>query len=216
MSPRDSGSAPSSGGDRPVRAVVIGAGFGGLAAAVRLAARGLSVTVVDRLDAPGGRATALRRDGYRFDLGPTIVTAPHLFHELWALAGRRMEDDVRLVPLDPFYEIRFDDGSRFSAFADEDAARAEVTRLAPDDLPGYDRFMAESARTFRIGFEELGAEPFGAPGDMLRALPGLARIRADRSVHAHVAAHVRDPRLRAALSFHPLFIGGNPFRVTSV
>ncbi len=212
MSPRDDAAFAD---PRP-QAVVIGAGFGGLAAAIRLGARGVRVTLIDRLDAPGGRATALRQDGWRFDLGPTIVTAPHLFEELWALAGGRMADDVTLVPLDPFYEIRFDDGTRFRARAEPQAARDEVGRLAPADLAGYDRFMAEAHAIFRTGFEELGAEPFGHLSDMLRALPGLARIRADRSVHAHVAARVSDPRLRAALSFHPLFIGGNPFRVTAV
>ena len=211
MSPRD-----DSGFDPRPRAVVIGAGFGGLAAAVRLGVRGFCVTLVDRLDAPGGRATALGKGGYRFDLGPTIVTAPQLFEDLWRLAGRRMAEDVTLVPLDPFYEIRFADGARFRARAGRDAAREEVRRLAPADLAGYDRFMAEAEAIFRTGFEELGAEPFGSLSDMLRAVPGLARIRADRSVHAHVAARVRDPRLRAALSFHPLFIGGNPFRVTAV
>lgn len=220
MTPRDDLAGPirmSSGPscERP-RAAVIGAGFGGLAAAIRLGARGYRVTVIDRLEMPGGRATAIRQDGYRFDLGPTIVTAPHLFEELWDLAGGRLRDDVRLVPLDPFYEIRFDDGTRFRAFADDTRARQEVARIAPHDLGGYDRFMEESAEIFELGFERLGREPFGSVAAMVRALPGLIRLRADRSVHAHVAGRVSSPHLRAALSFHPLFIGGDPFRVTSV
>jgi len=206
---------PAATDDRP-HAVVIGSGFGGLAAAVRLGARDWRVTVLERLDQPGGRARVFRQDGFTFDAGPTIVTAPFLFEELWALAGRRLADDVTLVPCDPFYRIRFDDGTVFACSGDAAAMRAEVARLSPADLDGYERFMRLSAETCRIGFEQLGAAPFGRLADMLRVAPDLLRLRAWRSVHATVARHVRDPRLRVALSFHPLLIGGNPFAASSI
>ncbi len=202
--------------DSRPHAVVIGSGVGGLAAAVRLGARGWRVTVLERLDQPGGRARVFRQDGFTFDAGPTIVTAPFLFEELWALAGRRLADDVTLVPCDPFYRIRFDDGTVFACTGDADAMRAEVARLSPSDVAGYERYMRLSAETCRIGFEELGHVPFGRFADMLRVAPALIRLRAWQSVYATVARHVRDPRLRIALSFHPLLIGGNPFAASSV
>lgn len=197
-------------------AVVIGAGFGGLAAAVRLGARGFRVTVLERLDQPGGRALVFRQDGFTFDAGPTIVTAPFLLEELWSLAGRRFADDVSLVPMEPFYRIRFQDGSVFSYSGDAAAMRAEVARFCPADVPGWERFMRLSAETCRIGFEELGHVPFGSPVDMLRVAPDLVRLRAWKSVHAVVAEHFTDERLRAVFSFHPLLIGGNPFSAPSV
>ena len=126
--------------DRP-HAVVIGAGFGGLAAAVRLGARGYRVTVVERLDGPGGRAYVFRQDGFTFDAGPTIITAPYVFEELWTLCGRKMSDDVDLRAIDPFYKIRFDDGDVFSYTADHDVMRAEVARINPGDVAGYDRYL---------------------------------------------------------------------------
>lgn len=208
-------SAPALPGARPP-AIVIGAGLGGLAAAMRLGAKGYRVTVLDRLDMPGGRASAIHRGGFRFDLGPTIVTVPRLFRDLWAACGRDFDAEVDLRPLDPFYEIRFPDGSAFSARARAGDMRDEVARLAPADLPGYDRFLAESETRYRFGFEDMGRRPMHRVSDLLRVLPTFARMRADRSVHAHVARRVRDPRLRMALSFHPLFIGGDPFRVTSI
>lgn len=203
-------------GSRAPHAVVIGSGFGGLAAAVRLGARGYRVTVLERLDAPGGRAYVFRQDGYTFDAGPTIVTAPFLFEELWSLAGRRFADDVELKPLRPFYRIRFHDGETFDACADPEAMRAEVARLSPGDVAGFERFMHVSEELCRVGFEELGHVPFDTIGDMLRCAPDLLRMKAWQSVYALVASHVRDEKLRFALSFHPLFVGGNPFRTTSV
>jgi phytoene desaturase len=197
-------------------AVVIGSGFGGLAAAVRLGARGYRVTVLERLDAPGGRAYVHRRNGFVFDGGPTVITAPFLFEELWSLAGRRLADDVELRPVSPFYRIRFPDGETFDYSGDADAMRAEVARLSPGDVDGYERFMRASEEIFRVGFEELGHVPFGSWKDMLRVLPDLVRLKSHRTVYGLVAHYVRDPRLRVVLSFHPLLVGGNPFATTSV
>lgn len=202
-------------GDKP-HAVVIGSGFGGLAAAVRLGARGFQVTVLERLDAPGGRAYVHHQDGFTFDAGPTIVTAPFLLEELWGLCGRRFSEEVELRLMDPFYRIRFDDGSHFDYRGDPEAIRTEIQRLAPGDLPGYERFMAKSESIFRVGFEQLGHVPFDTLWDMARIVPSMARLQSHRSVFAMVSSYIRDPRLRTILSFHPLLIGGNPFSVTSI
>jgi phytoene desaturase len=197
-------------------AVVIGSGFGGLAAAVRLSARGYRVTVLEQLDAPGGRAYVHHQDGFTFDAGPTIVTAPFLFDELWRLCGRRREDDVELRSLSPFYRIRFDDGTCFDCSADATAMREEVRRLAPGDVAGFERFMRASEEIYRVGFEELGHVPFDRWTTMARVAPDLLRLSSFRSVYGLVSRYVRDPRLRVVLSFHPLLVGGNPFRTTSV
>ena len=197
-------------------AVVIGSGFGGLAAAIRLGARGYRATVLEKLDAPGGRAYVFKQDGFTFDAGPTIVTAPFLLEELWQLCGRRLADDVELRAMTPFYRIRFDDGETFDCSADPAAMRAEVARFAPGDVEGYERFMLASEATCKIGFEQLGHVPFGSLADMARVVPNLLRLGSYRSVYGLVSKYVRDPRLRVVLSFHPLLIGGNPFTATSV
>ncbi|EAQ27318.1 phytoene desaturase [Roseovarius sp. 217] len=197
-------------------AVVIGAGLGGLASAMRLGAKGYRVTVLDRLDSPGGRGSSITKDGHRFDLGPTIVTVPQLFRELWAACGRDFDTDVDLRALDPFYEIRWPDGSTFTARQDREAMRAEVSRLSPGDLAGYDRFVKDSETRYWFGFEDLGRRSMHRLVDLIKVLPKFAWLRADRSVYAHAAGRMKDERLRMALSFHPLFIGGDPFNVTSM
>ncbi|MEO1239322.1 MAG: phytoene desaturase [Pseudomonadota bacterium] len=194
----------------------IGEGLGGLAAAMRLGAKGYRVSVLDRLDTPGGRGSAMTVNGHRFDLGPTIVTVPQVFRELWAACGRDFDADVDLRSLDPFYEIRWPDGSSFKAHRDTDKMRAEIARLAPGDLPGYERFLKDSEARYRFGFENLGRRPMNKVWDLIKVLPTFAAMRADRSVYAHAAKRFKDPRLRMAFSFHPLFIGGDPFRVTSM
>lgn len=203
------------GKQRP-HAVVIGSGFGGLAAAIRLGARGYRVTVLERLDAPGGRASVYRQDGFTFDAGPTMITAPVLLEELWGLCGRSLSDDIDLRPISPFYRIRFHDGETFDCFGDADAMRAEIGRLFPDDVAGFEHFMKASEAIYRVGFEQLGHVPFGSLRDMLRIVPDMVRLQSYRSVYSIVSKYVKDERLRVALSFHPLLIGGNPFKTTSI
>ncbi len=195
---------------------MIGSGFGGLAAAIRLGARGYRVTIVEKLGAPGGRATVHRQDGFTFDAGPTIVTAPFLFQELWALCGRDMADDVELREMSPFYRIRFDDGACFNYSGDMAAMRDEVARFSPSDVDGFMRFMDTSREICRIGFEQLGDVPFLSPLDMARIAPDLIRLQGYRSVYALVSQHFRNERLRTIFSFHPLLIGGNPFRASAI
>lgn len=197
-------------------AVVIGSGFGGLAAAVRMAAKGWRVTVLEKLDAPGGRAYVHHRDGHVFDAGPTIVTVPHLFDELWALAGRHRAEEVPLRALEPFYRIRFADGDHFDYSGDPERMRAEVRRISPSDAAGFERFMAEAEQCYQLGFQELGHKPFDSVADLLKAAPVLARMRGWRTLHAMVASHLKHPKLRVAFSLQSLLIGGNPFAVTCV
>src|SRR5689334_14918548 len=175
-------------------AVVIGSGFGGLAAAVRLGAKGYRVTVLEKLDAPGGRAYVFRQDGFTFDAGPTIITAPFLFEELWRLCGRKLADDVTLLPMSPFYRIRLHDGTTFDCSADEQAMRAEVQRLAPGDVEGYEQFMRVSEAICRVGFEELGHVSFDSWKAMARVVPDLLRLEGYRSVYGLVSRYVSDPR----------------------
>jgi phytoene desaturase len=197
-------------------AVVIGSGFGGLAAAVRLGAKGYRVTMLEKLDAPGGRAYVHRQDGFTFDAGPTIVTAPFLFEELWKLCGRRLSDDVTLVPVSPFYRIRFQDGSHFDYSGDANAMRAEIARFSPGDVDGYDAYMKASEEIFKVGFERLGDVPFSKWTDMARIAPEMIRLSSYRSVYSLVSKFFRDARLRIVFSFHPLLIGGNPFTASSI
>ena len=197
-------------------AVIIGSGFGGLAAAVRLGARGWRVTVLEKLDGPGGRAYVHQRDGHTFDAGPTIITVPFLFDELWALAGRRFADDVELRALDPFYRIRYADGEHFDYSGDPARMRAEIARISPGDVAGYALFAAEADRCYQLGFERLGCKAFDGIGDLLAAVPTLIRMRGWRSLHAMVATYIKHPKLRQALSLQSLLIGGNPFSVTCV
>jgi len=201
---------------RSNRAIVIGSGFGGLAAAVRLGARGYDVTVCERLDAPGGRAYVYRQDGFTFDAGPTIVTAPFLFEELWTICGQRMSEHVELREINPYYRIRFDDGSHFDYSGDDEAMQAEIARFDPADIEGYRKFLDSSAALYAVGFEELMHVSFDSAGKMLRVLPELVRARFYRSVYGLVAGYIRHPKLRMVFSFHPLLVGGNPFTTTAV
>lgn len=198
-----------------MRVVVIGSGFGGLSAALRLRAQGHDVTIVERRDKPGGRAYVFEQDGFTFDAGPTIITAPALIDELFALYGKRTADYVQLVRVDPFYNVRFEDGSVFRYSADRDDVVRQIADWNPADVAGYHRFAAEAERVFEAGFPLID-RPFTTLRDMLRVLPDLVRLRADRPVARMVERHLRDPRLRQVFGFHPLLIGGNPFDTTSI
>lgn len=198
-----------------MRAIVIGAGFGGLAAALRLRARGADVTLLDRLDQPGGRASVFRKDGHVFDAGPTIITAPYLLQELWALFGQRMEDHVTLKRLDPFYDIHFDDGTVFRAYNDRLAMRDEVARVAPGEEANFDRYLAASAEIYGVAFENMADEPIHTLPRLLRAAPDLIRLQGYRSVYSKVSDFFKSEKLRVAFSYHPLLIGGNPLAATA-
>jgi phytoene desaturase len=206
---------PENGSGAKANAIVIGSGFGGLAAAIRLLCKGYQVTVLERLDSPGGRAYTYFKNGYVFDAGPTIITAPHLLRELWTMAGRRFEDDIDLRLMDPFYRIRFDDGTHFDYRGTMDEMREEIARLAPDDLKGYDYFVGEAERCYQLGFVQMADTAFDTLADLIGAVPAMIKMGAWRSLYTMVCQHVKNPKLRMVLSVQSLLIGGNPMAVTS-
>ena len=198
-----------------MRIVVIGSGFGGLASAIRLQAQGHDVTIVEKLDKPGGRAYVFEQDGYTFDAGPTIITAPWVIDELFALTGRRTEDYVQLVLLNPFYNIRFEDGSVFHYNGDRDDLLRQVEAFSPGDVPGYKAYREKSWEIFNVGMPLID-KPFLTVGSMIRALPDLIRTRSDMSVAGLAGKYLKDERLLQVFSFHPLLVGGNPYRASSM
>lgn len=198
------------------QAIVIGAGLGGLAAAIRLQAAGLQVTLVEARAHPGGRAYQLKTEGFTFDMGPTLITAPDLLENLWQTAGRDLHEDVTLTPLSPFYRIMFQDGRSFDYWGTTEEDEAEIARFEPRDVAGYRAFLAATQQIYQRAFVDLAAQPFLTPGDFLRVLPELIRLGAQRSVYSFASRYFRDPHLRMVFSFHPLFIGGNPFRASSI
>ncbi|ENY82270.1 phytoene desaturase [Sphingopyxis sp. MC1] len=198
------------------RAIVIGAGFGGLALAIRLQSAGIATTVVEARDKPGGRAYHWRREDFTFDAGPTVITDPPCLNELWALSGQDMAADVDLVPVTPFYRLNWSDGTNFDYSNDEAALRAEIARLDPADVAGYERFLDYSRGVYEEGYVKLGSVAFLDFAAMLRAAPALAKYQAWRSVYSIVSSYVKDERLRQALSFHTLLVGGNPMTTSSI
>jgi len=201
--------------DAQPHAIVIGSGFGGLAAAIRLLAKNYRVTLLEQLDKVGGRAYVYEQDGFVFDAGPTIITAPYLLEELWQISGQRMEDHLDLRPIDPFYTIRFDDGTVLNCVASVDGMRDEVRRIAPEDVEGYDRFIAASKDIYAVAFSELADKPFHDLMSVIRAAPDLIRLKGYRSVFGLVSDYFTNEKLKIAFSFHPLLIGGNPLTTTA-
>jgi phytoene desaturase len=198
------------------RAVVIGSGFGGLAAAIRLRARGYETTILEMRDKPGGRAYVFEDRGFIYDAGPTIITAPFLIDELFALTGGRTEDYVPIVPVTPYYRIVFHDGRAFDYTGDEAEIVEQIKRFNPDDVPGYLEFVGKSRAIFERAFIDLADRPFSSFTDMVRVAPDLIRLRSHESVYKLVSRYIKDPFLRQVFSFHPLLVGGNPFQSSSI
>jgi phytoene desaturase len=198
------------------RAIVVGAGFGGIAAALRLAAKGYVTTLIDRAPMLGGRAQVFERDGFRHDAGPTVITAPFLFDELFELFGKRRADYVDFVPLSPWYRFRFPDGSQFDYGGTIEDTLAEIARISPPDQQGYLDLVEQSKKLFDAGFTELADRPFHDLKMMLGQVPTLGRLRADRTVWQLICRHLQHPKLREAFSIQPLLVGGSPFDTTSI
>jgi phytoene desaturase len=196
--------------------VVIGSGFGGLGAAIRLAARGHDVEIFEKRDKLGGRAYVYEVDGFKFDGGPTVITAPFMFDDLWATTGRKREDYFEMVQLDPFYRIFNDKGQPFDYNSDEAFILEQIRKFNPDDAAGYQRFMETTQAIFQKGFVELADKPFLHFTDMLKVAPDLIKMQSYLSVYSYVAQFVKDEFLRRCFSFHPLLIGGNPFDAPSI
>jgi phytoene desaturase len=197
-------------------AIVIGAGFGGLAAAARLRARGHQVAILEAGGQAGGRGRAFESEGFHFDAGPTVITAPYLFDELFELFGKDRGDYFELVPVDPFYRVVFPDGRSFDYVGDDERLFDEIARFNPADVAGYKRLVEHSKRIFDVGYTELVDADFSKFGDMMRIVPDLLRLRAYKSLYALVARYIKDDALRQVFTFQPLLIGGNPFRVPGI
>ena len=198
------------------RACVIGAGFGGLALAIRLQSAGIATTLVEARDKVGGRGYAWEREGFTFDAGPTVITDPDCLKELWALSGHDMAADIELMPVMPFYRLNWTDGTVLDYSNDEAALRREIARVAPGDAAGYDDFLEYAAGVYQEGYVKLGHVPFLDFASMVKAAPALARYQAWRSVYSMVSHFVKSEHLRQALSFHTLLVGGNPMTTSAI
>jgi phytoene desaturase len=196
--------------------IVIGSGFGGLGAAIRLAAKGHDVEIFEKRDKLGGRAYVYEVNGFKFDGGPTVITAPFMFDDLWAAAGKRREDYFKMVPCDPFYRIFNHEGRCFDYNGDENFILDQIAQWSPSDREGYQRFMATTKAIFQKGFVELGDKPFLHFTDMLKVAPDLIKMQSYLSVYTYASQFVKDEFLRRCFSFHPLLIGGNPFDAPSI
>lgn len=195
--------------------IVIGSGFGGLTAAIRLQAQGHDVSILEKRDKAGGRAYVYEQDGFVFDGGPTIITAPWLIDDVFECAGKKTTDYVDLVRVDPFYNIRFEDGSVFHYNGDRENVLAQIRKFRPEDEGGYHKFLAHTADIFKTGMALID-QPFTKFTDMVKVLPDLVRLRSQQSVAGMVKRFFKDEKLQQVFSFHPLLVGGNPFQTTSI
>jgi phytoene desaturase len=198
------------------KAVVIGAGFGGLALAIRLQASGIPTTLLEQRDKPGGRAYVYEDQGFTFDAGPTVITDPSALEELFAAAGKRMSDYVEMLPVSPFYRLCWEDGTHFDYANDQAAIDRQIHAMNPADVDGYRRFLAYSEAVFAEGYLKLGAVPFLSFRDMIAAGPQLAKLEAWKSVYGMVSRFIQNEKLRQVFSFHSLLVGGNPFATSSI
>lgn len=198
------------------KAVVVGSGFGGLAAAIRLRAKGYDTILLEMRDKPGGRAYVYEDQGFVYDAGPTIITVPFVLRELAELTGRNLDDYVTIVPCEPYYRITFADGKTFDYSGEPGRIEAEIARFSPDDVAGYRKFLAYTAQIYDKAFTELADHSFHSIWEMVKVAPDLIRLRADQSVYRKVSSFIKDPYLRQVFSFEPLLIGGNPLRSSSI
>jgi len=198
------------------KAVVIGAGFAGIATALRLRALGYQVTLLERLANLGGRAQVFERGGYRHDAGPTVITAPFLFDELYELFGEKLEDHLDFVPLDPFYRFHFADGSQFDYRASIEDTLTEIRRFSAEDANGYLKLLDKSKQVYDVGFKKLVHRPFTRVWDMVKQIPALLMLKCYKTVSQMVNSHLKHPLIRQAFSIHPLLVGGNPFKTTAI
>jgi len=198
-----------------MKIVVIGSGFGGLSAAIRLQAQGHDVTIVEKRDKLGGRAYVYEKDGYKFDGGPTIITAPWLIDELFEMSGKKTADYVKLVKIDPFYNIRWEDGTVFHYNDDKTVLREQIRKIAPEEVESYEKFAGDLDEIYRVGFDLID-KPFNTIWSMIKVVPQMIKLRSDRSVYKFASRFFKNEKLREAFSFHPLLIGGNPFTSTSI
>ena len=199
-----------------MRSIVIGSGFGGIAAALRLKAKGHSVTLVEKQEDLGGRARVFKKNGFTFDGGPTVITAPYLINELFELFGKNPKNYIELVPLNTWYRFVFEDGNKFDYSGNEDEMKNQIEKINKDDVKGYEELVKFTKRIFDKGFMELSDVPFDKPLFMMKQLPALINLKSYKSVYSLVSSYIKNEKLRRLLSMHPLLVGGNPFTTTSI
>ncbi|RYZ70935.1 MAG: phytoene desaturase, partial [Proteobacteria bacterium] len=198
------------------KAIVIGSGFGGIAAAIRLQSAGFQTTIFEKRDMAGGRAYVYRDKGFTFDAGPTVITAPECLEELFELSGRDIKDYVDLMPVTPFYRLFWEDGFKFDYTSDMESTLEQIRKVSPADAEGYQAFLKYSKEVFAEGYTKLAHKPFLNWWSMIRVAPQLVKLGAYRSVYSTVSKFIKDEHLRQAFSFHSLLVGGNPFTTSSI
>lgn len=196
--------------------IVIGSGFGGLATASRLLSKGHNVTIFEKRDKPGGRAYVYEVNGFKFDGGPTVITAPFMFDDIFEAAGKKRADYINFVPCNPFYRIYDHHGKSFDYNDDHEFTLGEIKKRNPKDAAGYEKFLGTTKAIFDKGFVELADKPFLKFTDMLKVAPDLIKLQSYKTVYQYVSQYIEDDFLRRCFSFHPLLVGGNPFDTTSI
>ena len=199
-----------------MKSIVIGSGFGGIAAALRLKAKNHNVTLIEKHPDLGGRARVFKKNGFTFDAGPTVITAPYLIEELFELFGKKPENYLKLTPLNTWYRFIFEDGDKFDYSGDEEKMKKQIREINEDDIKGYEKLVKFTKKIFDKGFTELADVPFDKPLVMMKQLPALLKLKSYKSVYSLVSSYIKNEKLRRMLSMHPLLVGGNPFTTTSI
>jgi len=199
-----------------MKSIVIGSGFGGIAAALRLKAKNHYVTLIEKHPDLGGRARVFKKNGFTFDGGPTVITAPYLIEELFELFDKRPGDYIKLTPLKTWYRFIFEDGKKFDYSGDEDQMKKQIKEINEEDVKGYQELVKFTKKIFDKGFTELADVPFDKPLVMMKQLPSLLKLKSYKSVYSLVSSYIKNEKLRRMLSMHPLLVGGNPFTTTSI
>ena len=199
-----------------MKSIVIGSGFGGIAAALRLKAKNHNVTLIEKHPDLGGRARIFKKNGFTFDAGPTVITAPYLIEELFQLFDKKLENYIKLTPLNIWYRFIFEDGNQFDYSGDEEKMKKQIKEINEDDVKGYEELVKFTKKIFDKGFTELADVPFDKPIVMMKQLPALLKLKSYRSVYSLVSSYIKNEKLRRMLSMHPLLVGGNPFTTTSI
>ena len=199
-----------------MKSIVIGSGFGGIAAALRLKAKNHNVTLIEKHPDLGGRARVFKKNGFTFDAGPTVITAPYLIEELFELFGKKPENYLKLNPLNTWYRFIFEDGDKFDYSGDEEKMKKQIREINEDDIKGYEKLVKFTKKIFDKGFTELADVPFDKPLVMMKQLPALLKLKSYKSVYSLVSSYIKNEKLRRMLSMHPLLVGGNPFTTTSI
>jgi len=201
---------------KKIQTLVVGGGFGGMAAALRAKAMGHDVTLIDRLELLGGRAQIITKNGYKHDTGPTVITAPFLFEELFNLFNENIKEYITFVPLEPWYRFYFHDSTTFDYSSSISKTKKEIAKFSLGDSEGYESLLKKSEEIFNIGFTKLSAQPFTSFWTMIKQIPHLIKLKSYLSVSSFVSKYIKNTKIRSALSIHPLLVGGNPFTTTSI